>query len=170
MKLHIGGEQAREGWKILNAQDGPHVDFVGNCVDLSRFPDGSVEEIYASHVFEHLSYTDELPQALRECYRVLLPEGELKLSVPDLSVLCEMFLDEAMTAEQRLELMRVMFGGQLDPYDFHKTGLTEEIMHFFLGHAGFTRAARVEEFDLFEDTSRLRLGERLISLNLSVRK
>ena len=48
MKLHIGGEEAKSGWKILNIVDESYVDFVGSCVDLSKFEDASVDEIYAS--------------------------------------------------------------------------------------------------------------------------
>ncbi len=54
MKLHIGGETAKEGWKVLNIQKNDDVDFVGDFSDLSQFSDDSVEEIYASHVVEHL--------------------------------------------------------------------------------------------------------------------
>ena len=45
MKLHIGGKEPKDGWKILNIQDGPGVDFVGTCSDLSQFEDGSLEII-----------------------------------------------------------------------------------------------------------------------------
>ena len=48
MKLHIGGEHIKEGWKILNIQPKVGVDFVGSIYDLSQFNDNSVSEIYAS--------------------------------------------------------------------------------------------------------------------------
>ena len=54
MKLHIGGEQKKDGWKILNIQKKDNVDFIGNINDLSKFENNSIEEIYASHVFEHV--------------------------------------------------------------------------------------------------------------------
>ena len=34
MKLHIGGEQAKEGWKIFGIQKKDNVDFKGNISDL----------------------------------------------------------------------------------------------------------------------------------------
>ncbi len=55
MKLHIGGETVKEGWKLLNIQKNNGVDFVGDLSDLSQFSDESVEEIYASHVVEHIN-------------------------------------------------------------------------------------------------------------------
>ena len=41
IKLHIGGWEKREGWKILDALPGPLVDYVGNCNDLSFLDDES---------------------------------------------------------------------------------------------------------------------------------
>ena len=55
MKLNIGGEQKKEGWKILNIQKKDGVDFIGDISDLSQFSENSVEEIYASHVVEHVA-------------------------------------------------------------------------------------------------------------------
>lgn len=42
----------------------------------------SVDMIFASHMFEHLTYA-EGQEFLRECRRVLKPDGVLRLSVPD---------------------------------------------------------------------------------------
>ncbi len=83
LRLHIGGKDVKPGWKILNVQPGPGVDYVGTCTDLSAFGDRSVAEIYASHVLEHLSYTEELPRALKEFHRVLVPGARLRVAVPD---------------------------------------------------------------------------------------
>ena len=55
MKLHIGGKETKEGWSILNIQKKDGVDFVGDISDLSQFKNNSIDEIYASHVLEHVS-------------------------------------------------------------------------------------------------------------------
>ena len=55
MKLNIGGEEKKEGWKILNIQKKEAVDYVGDVTDLSQFEDNSIDEIYASHVIEHVA-------------------------------------------------------------------------------------------------------------------
>ena len=44
MKLHIGGQTTKDGWKILNIQKKDGVDFVGDLSDLSQFSDNYVEE------------------------------------------------------------------------------------------------------------------------------
>ncbi len=170
IRLHIGGRERRDGWTILNIEPGPHVDHVGDCRDLSPFADGLVEEIYASHVFEHLGYFDELPQALAECRRVLKDGGRLQISVPDLEILCRLFLHPELKAEQRFHIMRIMFGGQMDPNDFHKVGLTFEFLNDFLTRIGFNDIQRIDEFRLFDDTSSLRIGGVLISLNITALK
>ena len=41
MKLHIGGKEKKEGWKILNIQKSKNVDYIGDIRDLSQFNDTS---------------------------------------------------------------------------------------------------------------------------------
>jgi predicted SAM-dependent methyltransferase len=166
LRLHIGGIEPRTGWRILNVQPGPHVDFVGSCTDLDQFADGSVAEVYASHVFEHLGYQAELHRALGGIRRILRPGGCLRVSVPDLEILCRMFVHPALGPDARFHLMRIIYGGQMDPYDFHKVGFTLEFLgHFLAGH-GFRDIRRIAAHDLFDDTSRLVLFGQPISLNV----
>ena len=47
------------------------------------FPDNSVAAIYACHVLEHL-YLTEAQKLLKECYRVMEPDGIIRIVVPDL--------------------------------------------------------------------------------------
>jgi SAM-dependent methyltransferase len=58
-------------------------------LDLSRrfrFPDGSFECAFASHVLEHL-HPDVAESCLREVHRVLAPGGIVRVSVPDLDLI-----------------------------------------------------------------------------------
>ena len=90
MKLHIGGKSKKEGWKILNIQKTEDVDFEGDIRDLSQFKDESVEEIYASHVIEHVDQKN-INETLKGIYRVLKKNGKFYISVPDLDTLCHFF-------------------------------------------------------------------------------
>ena len=93
MKLHIGGQTTKEGWKILNIQKKDGVDFVGDLTDLSQFSDNSVEEVYASHVLEHVGQKKVL-DTLKGVNRILNKDGKFYISVPDMDVLCKIFIDE----------------------------------------------------------------------------
>jgi predicted SAM-dependent methyltransferase len=170
LRLHIGGVEPREGWKILNIQAGPNVDFIGDCTSLAQFADDSVDEVYASHVYEHLGHRKELSQAIAEVRRILKPGGLFKISVPDLEVLCKLFLHPELKLENRVYIIRMMFGGQIDAFDYHKVGFNWELMCMVLGQCGFTSARRVKSFDLFKDTSLLDFGGILISLNVEAVK
>ena len=170
IKLHIGGREKRGGWMILDALPGPAVDYVGNCTDLSFLPDGSCSEVYASHVLEHLGYDSELPKTLAGIYRVLKPGGRLRAAVPDLEMLCRLFIEPSLDGNGRFHVMRMIFGGRTTSYDVHYAGLNFEFLQAFLQETGFREVTRVKEFGLFNDTSTLLFGGVPISLNVEAKK
>lgn len=69
-KLHIGGTEAREEWKLLDIQKGDDVDYVGDMRDLSQFSDAHFDVVYASHVLEHVGYQKDLPAILASIHRI----------------------------------------------------------------------------------------------------
>jgi predicted SAM-dependent methyltransferase len=170
IKLHIGGQEKREGWTILDALPGPIVDHVGNCNDLSFLADESCSEVYASHVLEHLAYDGELLRTLVGIRRVLKPQGRLRASVPDLETLCRLFLHPTLQPPDRFAIMRMMFGGRTSSHDVHYVGLNFEFLGGYLHEAGFRDIRRVPEFGLFKDTSTSLFGDVPISLNVEARK
>lgn len=170
-KLHIGGKVRVEGWEVLNALPDPCVDHVCNANNLSLFADNTFAALYASHVVEHFDYRDELQATLNEWIRVLQPGGSLYVSVPDLDILCQLMLAKnQLNKLERFMIMRMMFGGHVDRYDYHSTGLNEEFLQDFLTTAGFVNIRRVQEFGLFEDTSSLKFRGIPISLNMIAEK
>lgn len=170
-KLHIGGQVRAAGWEVLDANPGPIVDHVANARDLRVFSDHTFERIYASHVVEHFDYNGELVATLTEWHRVLLPAGILYVSVPDLDVLARLFLDrQSLSIEDRFLVMRMIFGGHMDRYDYHLVGLNEEFLGHFLRLAGFPHVDRVERFGMFNDTSNTQMHGVPISLNVIATK
>jgi len=169
MKLHIGGEDPKEGWKILNIQQKPHVDFIGDISDQSQFGDQSIDEIYASHVFEHVKQSLVL-QTLKGIHRVLKTGGKLYVSVPDMDILCHLFINPTVSGEVKWHVMRMMFGGQVDPHDFHYVGWNQVFLWDFLKEAAFSSAERVGSFGLFDDTSDFAPYGSTISLNVIASK
>jgi predicted SAM-dependent methyltransferase len=169
--LHIGGKVVRAGWEILDAIPNPWVDHVGDAADLSRFGDESFDAVYASHVIEHFDYSRKLAETLREWRRVLKPGGLLYLSAPDLDILARLFVSrDKFTVEERFALMRMMFGGHIDPWDYHMVGLNEEFLASYLLGCGYTALRRADSFGLFEDTSTLRFRGVPISVNIVAQK
>lgn len=168
-KLHIGGRVRTPGWEILDISEGPVVDHVGDARDLSRFPDDTFGELYASHVLEHFDYVEAIAQVLGEWHRVLAPRGTIYVSVPDLACLARLFVREGLDVNRRFHVMRMMFGGHTDEHDYHLVGLDEEIARHYLTGAGFVSIERVADFGLFRDTSVLAFEGQPISLNLRAR-
>jgi predicted SAM-dependent methyltransferase len=165
-RLHIGGVVRAAGWEVLNAVAGPAVDHVGSAADLRRFADGTFAALYSSHVLEHLDYKGELQAGLREWHRVLAPSGTLYVSVPDLGVLARLILTDGLSLEQRFMVVRMIFGGHVDPHDYHQMGFDFEVLAAFLREAGFVAIERVADLGLFDDTSRTVYAGVPISLNV----
>jgi predicted SAM-dependent methyltransferase len=165
MRLHIGGTRAAEGWSILNITPGPEVDYLGDIRDLSQFASDSCEDVYASHVLEHVPQAVIVP-TLRGIRRILRSGGRAMISVPDLDILCHLFINPLAGPDVKFHTMQMMFGGQIDPHDFHFIGLNQQFLIQFLKEAGFASVARVESFGLFDDGSEFKPYGFPISLNV----
>lgn len=100
MKLNIGcGHSVETGW--VGIDNNPH--FVAaicraggdaRCHDARvrmPFPDGSIEAIYTEDMIEHLA-RQEAFAFLRDCRRLLTPDGVLIVSTPDLRRLAAQYL------------------------------------------------------------------------------
>jgi predicted SAM-dependent methyltransferase len=85
MKLNLGCQiHAFEGWTNQDiVGDDPNIKADLVC-DAAKLPleDNSVNFIYAGHLVEHY-YPDTLPDAIKEWYRVLKPNGKLVIVTPD---------------------------------------------------------------------------------------
>lgn len=68
--------------------------------DLRRglpFADDGFDAVYGSHVLEHLE-PDAAARLLRECHRVLRPEGVVRIVVPDLEAIARLYLESLSAA------------------------------------------------------------------------
>jgi len=169
MKLHIGGEEEKEGWTIFNSQKKTEHNLIGDICDLSQFENESIEEVYASHILEHVRQKD-VENVLSSIYRILKSDGKLYISVPDLDVLCHTMLSPYFSTDVKFHIMRIIYGGQIDKYDFHYFGWNTEFMKQYLLKAGFTKFNKVDGFGLFDDTSNYKPYGFPISLNMMATK
>jgi predicted O-linked N-acetylglucosamine transferase (SPINDLY family)/predicted SAM-dependent methyltransferase len=169
IRLHIGGREPRVGWKILDVEERPEVDFVTDIRDLSMIEDDSCSEIYMSHVLEHIALGEVLP-VLSELHRIMLPGGKLYLAVPDTEVLAELMTSPDLDTPQKFEVMRMMFGEQAAQHDFHSIGFTFDFLADYLAAIEFASVEYVESFGLFDDDSERVCAGRRVSLNLLVTK
>jgi predicted SAM-dependent methyltransferase len=153
MRLHIGGEKIKEGWKILNIQKMPGVDFIGDITDLSQFDNESLEEVYASHVLEHVGI-NKIASTFNGIYRVLKKGGKFYISVPNLDTLAQLFV-KVTEGKDKQAIMMMIYGGQTDSHDFHYIGYWPIFLFAILKNAKFKKYEQVEFFNIFDDTSSL---------------
>jgi len=94
MNLHFGCSKLfpgpLEGWENLDIK--PADSRIKQC-DVTKglpYPDNSIEVIYSCHTFEHFTKR-EAQFVISECFRVLKKEGVIKIVVPDLDDIIEVF-------------------------------------------------------------------------------
>ena len=139
VRLHIGcGQQSLPGWINIDNQGLPGVDQV---LDVRRgLPFSGVATIYAEHFLEHLALDDGLA-FLAECRRVLLPDGVLRLSTPNLDwVMLTHYLGPGASPDDaREDCFRInrAFHGWGHQFLYNATTLES-----VLAAAGFARADR----------------------------
>lgn len=66
---------------------------VGSCTSLSMFGDRSIDVVFASNLFEHLT-RDELSNALKEIWRVLADRGRLIIVQPNFKYCAPDYFDD----------------------------------------------------------------------------
>ena len=124
-----------------------------------------MEEIYASHILEHVRQCD-VENVLKSIYRILKTNGKFYISVPDLDVLCHTMLSPYFSLDVKHHIMRIIYGGQIDEFDFHYFGWNKLFLNSYLIKAGFLKHEKVEKFELFDDTSNYSPYGFPISLNV----
>jgi len=138
MLLDIGsgdpscGEIQPQGYVLQDISPHANIDLVCDIRDLPQYiPDGYCSIVRASHVLEHFG-TKETQDVIRMIYRLLEKGGKFIIFVPN-------FRWHAQLVAQGQDEMAVhyAFGGQLDEWDYHKTGYTPTILRKYLEQAGF---------------------------------
>ena len=113
----------------------------------------------------------DVKKTLSGIYRILTSGGKFYISVPNMNVLFRQFLEKKNQTKTKIKIMRMIFGGQIDEYDFHYFGWDFELLSGLLKNVGFDEIEKVEKFSIFtHDTSNEDIDGELISLNLIAKK
>ena len=135
MKLHLGcGKKFIEGFKHVDLLDFGHIDYKTSVDDLYFAEDNSIDVIYAAHVLEHFGRL-EYKDVLKEWFRVLKPNGILRVSVPSFEAVIEYYTKH----DNNLELLLgLLVGGQkVGQYDYHKMLFDKKLLSKDLKELGF---------------------------------
>ncbi len=91
-KLHLGcGKKIIPGW--LNCDKfAPDANIYLNAYRKLPFPTDTFRCIYMEHLIEHI-HTDKIPAFLSELFRVLQPDGILRITCPDLELFVQMYYE-----------------------------------------------------------------------------
>ena len=128
LEIGSGPQRGNDEWVTLDICK--QSDLTWSLTDGLPFPDGSVNKIYASHVFEHFSY-DELQQILSSCHRVLAPEGQLLVCVPN----------------ARLYISAYMNDEDLEEWDFYEPALNYHSRIDYVNYAAYMGGHHKHLFD-----------------------
>jgi predicted SAM-dependent methyltransferase len=152
LKLHIGcGAQYKEGWVNIDINPFPKLDLQYDVRKPLPFADTSVQFIYSEHFIEHLAMQEGL-DFFKECYRVLIPGGVMRMAAPDLSRIIDQYVNDSWQE------------------DFKRSGITWvttrcEMLHVCLIHQGHRYTYSFEELELrlkscgFKNISRQEYGK-----------
>ncbi len=140
LRLHLGcGAVKIRGFLNVDIDpELPTVDVVDDVGELRRFSGGSASLIYACHVLEHFTH-QEVPRVLHRWHEVLEPGGELRVSVPDLDRIVRIYTKNwnHFQTPPNTPWIGLIYGGQTDRYDYHKTGFNFAWLKHLLEGAGF---------------------------------
>ena len=133
-----------DGFKNLDCDPHPGVDIVGDASKLDMFNNGSVKEIFASHILEHFPHVDTL-KVLKEWTRVLEPGGILYVAVPDFKRTVDIYLKSDHLYDW---FVNYLCGDQTYKTAFHYAIFDYKRIARLLKEAGFTDVSQVEKFSI----------------------
>jgi predicted SAM-dependent methyltransferase len=132
MKLHLGcGGVYLEGWQNIDISPHSKADSLDDVSTLKSIDTESCDIIYASHVLEHFDRS-EYVEVLSVWQQKLKVGGLLRLAVPNIQAALSWYNGSNLN-----ELLGIFYGGQSDPYDYHKMGFDKHTLSTKLKELGF---------------------------------
>ena len=176
-KLNLGcGNKPYLDYINVDIFKGPIVNEIFNFTEIP-YKDESISAIHSEHSLEHVPFA-KVEQALKEWYRVLAPQGELHLMMPDFEDCCRMYLtsnDNRKTAsghDAKWWYKRTIYGiqvsqaGEPDEAQHHLSGYSRNEMKEILEKIGF-KVNDVKPYDGWDTPSfELRATKPVTSLKI----
>ena len=145
-RLNVGcGSCARPGWINADRSAGDGIDVIGDLTSGLPLESDSLDYIVAIHVLQDVPYPD-IPAALRELKRLLVPGGWLRLGLPDLDKALRAYLGgdhayfyvpdaDAQHIGTKLVTQIVWYGSVRTPFTFAciEEFLTRQAFHRIVG-------------------------------------
>ena len=138
VKIDIGSgdprtnEKQADGFLRQDIEPYEGIDLVCDIRDLDKHVEaGSCEHLRASHVLEHFG-TKEVDEVIAMIYKLLCKGGIFEIYVPNFKWHSKLVMEG-----EHEKAVYYCFGGQLDDWDYHKTGFTTYILEKKLTEAGF---------------------------------
>jgi predicted SAM-dependent methyltransferase len=126
------GDRQVKGFVHHDIRKLPGIDIVCDLFDLpNHIKPKSCDLIHFTHALEHFP-TSETNKVLTLIHGLLRPGGKLYIEVPNFAWHAQLIQEG-----RDRDAVYYAFGGQLDEYDFHKTGFTPKILEEELMMAGF---------------------------------
>lgn len=145
IKLDIGGgyRSGVNGW--ITVDTSYECDLYWDLREGIPFADGTVDAVYSSHLFEHLTYS-EGQGLLHECLRALKPGGVFSIAVPNARMYIEGYLGLREIPPEYFGWKRAYHGTTaIDAVNYvaymdgeHKYMFDQENLVHVLQQAGFT--------------------------------
>lgn len=157
-KLEIGsGSKPLEGYIHLNINPkAPHVDIIANAEKIPC-PDNEFDEIVANHILEHIIW-HKSEAVLAEWYRVLKPKGIIKICVPNLDWIIDLYKDPNRwktikghpysAKENKLDMVNHYLYGTSAVHNQHQRAFNAEHLYYLLMKVGLKNIHMVENMYL----------------------
>ncbi|MCX5806890.1 MAG: methyltransferase domain-containing protein [Proteobacteria bacterium] len=135
------GGSPRQGYIHCDIYPAPHVEYICKAWEIP-FGHESIDEVYARHVLEHLTYKDAL-RSLRHWLAVLKVGGRIDINVPDLEKHIEQLKMDGNSPYVNLPIankdhaMAGIYGWQRNDRDIHKWGYSHDSLSLMLRRTGF---------------------------------
>jgi predicted SAM-dependent methyltransferase len=174
--FHIGcGEINSSEYINIDARKDNHIHIVTrNIFRLWMIPSNTADLIYMCHILEHVPRS-QLSVVLTEMYRILKPNGKLRISVPDFDHIISIY---NATNHEIEYISPPLMGGQDYPENFHFEVFNKNYLEKLLRANKFINVIQWNPLEVqyhdFEDwaskTLSINSKEYLISLNLEASK